>query len=64
VKTRIQSTFHGGEKDVVERPITSFHRSAESMLKHIKNKSYLKEDLLPSAKEVKAFYESPGDQCL
>lgn len=46
--------------ELLERQITSFHRSEEAMLKHVKNKNVLKEDLLPSAKEVKMFYESNG----
>ena len=46
--------------ELLERQITSFHRSEEAMLRHVKNKSVLKEELLPSAKEVKAFYERHG----
>jgi hypothetical protein len=46
--------------ELLERQVTSFHKSEEAMLKHVKNRSILKEDLLPSAKEVKAFYECHG----
>jgi hypothetical protein len=46
--------------ELLERQITSFHKSEEAMLKHVKNKNVLKEDSLPSAKEVKEFYQSYG----
>ena len=40
--------------ELLERQVTSFQKAEEAMLKHVKNRSILKEDLLPSAKEVKA----------
>lgn len=43
--------------DILERKITSFCDNEEKMLTKVKNRSILKEDLLPSPKEVKAIYE-------
>ena len=44
--------------ELLERKITSFHKMEYLMLKHVKNRTVLKADLLPSPKEVKEFYES------
>ena len=46
--------------ELLERKITTFHDSEEAMLKHVKNRTVLKEDLLPSLKEVLEFYADRG----
>ncbi len=43
--------------EILEQTITSFYDNEEKMLAKVKNRSILKEDLLPSPKEVKAIYE-------
>ena len=47
-------------KELLGQTISSFHTSEEKMLKHVKNKSILKADLLPSVNEVEEFYRSHG----
>lgn len=43
--------------EILNRKITSFYDVEEKMLLKVKNKLILKEDLLPSSKEVKEFFE-------
>lgn len=46
--------------ELLERRITSFHKTEDLMLKHVKNRTVLKADLLPSPNDVKEFYEKYG----
>ena len=45
---------------ILDRPITSFYKKEESMLKKVRDRNVVKIDLLPDAKEVKEIYEKAG----
>jgi hypothetical protein len=46
--------------EMMGRELTAFHKSEEKMLAHIKNRSLVKIDLLPTPGEVKEFYCKNG----
>lgn len=43
-------------KELLSRRITAIHDSEEKMLRHVKNRMIVREDLLPTPAEVEAFY--------
>lgn len=46
--------------ELLERPITGFYKTEEKMLAKVKDKSLVKIDLLPTAKEVTEIYVDAG----
>ncbi|MBQ7582886.1 MAG: hypothetical protein IJU25_08720, partial [Lachnospiraceae bacterium] len=45
---------------ILERKITSFHDSEERMLSHVKNKTIVDSNCLPSPEEIQSFYAGHG----
>lgn len=46
--------------ELLERPITSFYKNEEKMLKNVKNKDLVKTDLLPLPNEIAELYKEYG----